>query len=70
MELKSVKIKRPTPPNVASNATPGQPNRKQHQRLARRIAAWSLTMNSKDALASKKELRKGNGGYKKPGSMQ
>jgi hypothetical protein len=56
---------------VAQEANPRHPPAtKEEKRLASRLADYNSTMNTKDSGASKKEMRKANGGYHRPGSMQ
>jgi hypothetical protein len=55
--------------NVAQHAKIGKPNRKQTQRLERRLAAWSLSMSTKN-LHGGIQQRKDTGGFIRPGSHQ
>jgi len=55
---------------VAQYAKPKHRVTKEEKRLVSRINDYQSTMNTKDSGASKKEMRKANGGYHRPGSMQ
>lgn len=54
---------------VAGRAKAGAPNRKVAKRLALRLKSYTATMESKN-LPNKVEMRRDNGGFHKPGSMQ